>query len=821
MMRRVSHTRVGLASSLLILVGVMLLAGVGAIYLAEPAAATGGGCSGFCDCTPDQPITLGDTSAQNVDGVTFSLSWNQPASDYLGFTWTDPDPVGGEVRFAVQRHMPLRGWPWNLYWTDYVGATYDGGTYTVPSGWHIEWVKACGQFPKGKITIEKATTTAGGAAVSFPFSGGLGSFSLKGGDDKSFSNLSAATYTISEGALPGTWYFGSAACTLKGGEGPLSYSTGDGSVTVDLAAGQRVECTFTNHLRLLPNVTVVKKIDLDGDGIFESSALAGEFGFSLDGDAPVATDGSGQVLFSGVAGGDHGITESQLGFSRGTFAFKSGSGTNCTFNGDVATASVVAGKAGSDGGWCPFFCPPKPPTYPVDATCTFENGPEPGDLTIVKVATPEDDTPFQFSGTYAGGGVIATRAAYTFSFPLKDPSDNSELLKGSGDYTVTEGALPAGWRLDDITCEGTEAWSRDGSTLTVTVGDGDAVTCYFHNSGHGRIVVRKAVVTPGAPAASFGFNSSFAGGFSLADGGATAAIEVPAGVYSAAEVLTAGQVADGWSLASAYCNDGSGVNAIGVSPGETVTCTFENTYQAAPGYLKVVKVVEGGPAACADFSFHLDGNPAAAWDASCASTFELPAGSHHSVVETAAADYTVGYDNCSNVEIVAGETAVCTVTNTHEEPGPGTSLTIAKVERVGVGSEVAGASFDFTGDLGAFSLVSGASQPFDVAPGTYAVTEVLVDPWALELAPNGIVCTGAADGAVLYDQDTATVTVTLAEGDNAICTFHNYDSATLGPELPYTGSQPFTMPLLIAGLWAVLMGLGLGVWGLMRQTDKN
>src|SRR5207249_1264577 len=53
--------------------------------------------------------------------------------------------------------------------------------------------------------------------------------------------------------------------------------------------------------------------------------------------------------------GQHTITETQLVFTQGTYTFDSGSGTNCTFSGSTATATVASG------------------TTATDATCIFNN----------------------------------------------------------------------------------------------------------------------------------------------------------------------------------------------------------------------------------------------------------------------------------------------------------------------------------------------------------------------------------------------------------------------------------------------------------------
>lgn len=87
-------------------------------------------------------------------------------------------------------------------------------------------------------------------------------------------------------------------------------------------------------------------------------------------------------------------------------------------------------------------------------TCTFANSLEQverpkGSLTIVKEATPEDDTPFRFAGDFG-------------PFSLLDPSGASRTFTelDAGTYAVTELALPAGWQFDGVTCDGLECRPR-------------------------------------------------------------------------------------------------------------------------------------------------------------------------------------------------------------------------------------------------------------------------------------------------------------------------------------------------------------------------
>jgi hypothetical protein len=105
----------------------------------------------------------------------------------------------------------------------------------------------------------------------------------------------------------------------------------------------------------------------------------------------------------------------------------------------------------------------------------------------------------------------------------------------------------------------------------------------------GRIVVVKAfsvngvtigTLPAGVTSPSFGFTPSWGAGFGLKIGESNDSGDLVAGTYSVAESPT--EIVDGewkWQLVPTLttCSDGSPVNAIVVSEGETVTCTFVNT----------------------------------------------------------------------------------------------------------------------------------------------------------------------------------------------------------------------------------------------------
>ena len=131
------------------------------------------------------------------------------------------------------------------------------------------------------------------------------------------------------------------------------------------------------------------------------------------------------------------------------------------------------------------------------------------------------------------------------------------------------------------------------------------------------------------------------------------------GTYSVVETANASY------STSAVCSDGSPANAVVLSPGEIVTCTFTNTLQT--GTLIVNKTLvndNSGTKACADFSYTVDGGAAVPFESDCSNSQTVLAGSH-TVVESGVPieGYTTTYDNCTNVNVPAGGSATCTITN--------------------------------------------------------------------------------------------------------------------------------------------------------------
>lgn len=210
-----------------------------------------------------------------------------------------------------------------------------------------------------------------------------------------------------------------------------------------------------------------------------------------------------------------------------------------------------------------------------------------------KVIIRKETDPDAQTGTFGFTHNLQTDPAQTSTtFSLEDGQNKTftNVLIGTG-YTVTEDSLASGFDLSAIDCS-----ASTGVTPTTSLTDkrvsfdlddpDDIVDCTFTNRARGSIIIEK-VTTDGT--GTFAFTSATLGAFSLtttAPGtggkGSTTFNNLAPGSYAVAETEPAG-----WNLTSATCSDGSLPSAIGLTAGETVTCTFVNALER--GAIRIVK----------------------------------------------------------------------------------------------------------------------------------------------------------------------------------------------------------------------------------------
>ena len=284
---------------------------------------------------------------------------------------------------------------------------------------------------------------------------------------------------------------------------------------------------------------------------------------------------------------------------------------------------------------------------------------------------------------------------------------------------------------------------------------GDAVTCTYTNTQRGSILVEK--VTNGGDG-TFDFTGDL-GDFSLTTVSGLAQqtfSDLVPGTYDISETVPAG-----WTLDAAVCTGGQPASAVVLAPGASIKCDFVNT-KIPTGSITVEKqTLPDGDPTTFDFSGDVagtigDGGTITVPDllpGTYSATEALPAGWDLTDIscddDDSSGDIGTGV---ATFELAAGEDVTCTYTNTQRG-----SILVEKVTNGGDGT------FDFTGDLGDFSLttVSGlAQQTFsDLVPGTYDISETVPAGWTLDAA----VCTGGQPASA----------VVLAPGASIKCDFVN------------------------------------------------
>jgi hypothetical protein len=365
-------------------------------------------------------------------------------------------------------------------------------------------------------------------------------------------------------------------------------------------------------------------------------------------------------------------------------------------------------------------------------------------------------------------------------------------------YSITESTIPSGWSLSNVSCAGA-TWSTGQTAVTgINVGVGETKICTFTNTQIGSITIIK-VATPN-DLQDFTFSGNLPGAcasFTLDDdanvaGGNDTKLNqitcpIAAGSYNLSET-----VPTGWVQTSATCSDGSAINSIQVTAGESLTCTFVNTKQAK---LRIVKATnpDGNTT---DFEFTpTNWNGASTFtrrdnEGAFASAFLSPGSTEYTAVETVPSGWALTNREClltgtstaktftspSNgitVQLAAGEDVTCTFTNTKDgtltivkklsptnDPGK-FDLIIAGTTYQGAGN----AGFGHDGTTGAIAVTFGTVA---FSESAHAGTNASDYSTALECrnGSNQVVASNPTSGNTVGS-------VTVGAGDQITCTFTN------------------------------------------------
>jgi hypothetical protein len=327
---------------------------------------------------------------------------------------------------------------------------------------------------------------------------------------------------------------------------------------------------------------------------------------------------------------------------------------------------------------------------------------------------------------------------------------NDTVLFGTG-YTVTEDVLPSGWDFVDVNCGASSGVTPTivGATVTFDINsDSDVLDCTYTNRARGTIIVEK-ITDDGNGSFDFTSGTLTPSPFTLTTTAAGAGgkdsrtfADLATGTYDVAETVPAG-----WNLVSSSCSDGSDPASIGLSGGETVTCTFHDARER--GAIKITKTrkhaadgsgdhphagvtftVTGGELPAAGVTVVTDANGVACVDDLLLSSFD----GDYTVTETVPPGY-VSDDDQKTVEVTtedgcgdAGGEAEVSFHNT-----PLTDVTVS------VDSQVPG------GTASTISCVDSAAEETNGATGPNGDGSVTVEDLLPTHPDTTLVCTIVVD----------------------------------------------------------------------------
>jgi hypothetical protein len=361
---------------------------------------------------------------------------------------------------------------------------------------------------------------------------------------------------------------------------------------------------------------------------------------------------------------------------------------------------------------------------------------------IIRKQTDPDENPNTTLFGYTKSFSTDPATANTFSLTDDDSETFNNVLFGNG-YTVVEDVIPAGWDFVGVNCNASTGVtpSINGATVTFAIDNSaDILDCTYTNRARGTIIVEK-VTTSGTGSFDFTSGTLSPSPFTLTTTAAGQAGkdsrtfgDLAPGTYDVAETVPAG-----WNLTSASCSDGSDPASIGLSGGETVTCTFVNDREkgaieitktrkhAASGsgdhpHAGVTFTVTGGELPAAGVTVVTNAQGQACVDGLVLSSFA----GNYTVTETLPAGYVADGDLAKTVAVTTestcgdGNEATVSFSNT-----PLTDITVSVNSQVDGGTASTIDCDGVTASTGPNG--DGSLSRLNLQPGTYTCT-IVVDP---------------------------------------------------------------------------------------------
>lgn len=484
-------------------------------------------------------------------------------------------------------------------------------------------------------------------------------------------------------------------------------------------AGQTITCTFTNSK--LPTLTLEKTVITNNGG----TATKADFQGFING-----TEAEWDTAYT-LQPGSYTATESDFPNYQPSFW-----GTDCAEDGTLTLA------------------------YGDNKVCSITNDDVPPSLTLVKEVINDN-----------GGTAVNIDWVLTADGPISISGNGgaaSDSTFSAGGYILSESPGPAGYQASSWVCKG--AIQQDNQ---ITLGLGDSVICTITNDDITPTLTVTKILEPADDNGLFDLQIDVVTEKTDAgNGGTTNQTEVNAGDHSVSEVAgTNTNLSEYDAVIGGDCSpDGSVTLALA----ENKTCTITNTRH---GHVIVDKntdpiadptefpvIISGGIIHGATESTVTD-----AIDAD----FEVSPGTF-SVTENTPSGWQETSNTCTDLEVSAGETVTCEITNVKLG-----SITIIKDAQPNDEQD-----FEFNdGTLGSFTLdddgglgLSGSefenNRLFaDLLPGTYSFTENLPNEFWTQ---DSISCLNLDSQAAFIPEGIENgVEIDLLAGMNISCTFVN------------------------------------------------
>jgi hypothetical protein len=362
---------------------------------------------------------------------------------------------------------------------------------------------------------------------------------------------------------------------------------------------------------------------------------------------------------------------------------------------------------------------------------------------IIRKETNPDEAGNTTSFGYTKSFTTSPSSANTFNLTDDGSKSFTGVVQGSG-YTVDETTVGSGYVFDNVNCSASTGVTPtiNGSLVTFAIDSAsDILDCTYTNKAQGTIIVDK-ITDDGFGSFDFTSGSLTPSPFTLTTTAAGAAgkdsrtfSNLSPGTYDVAETVPAG-----WNLAGSSCSDGSNPATIGLSAGETVTCTFHDARErgailitktakhaaAASGEIAqsgVTFTVTGGSTPQGGTSGQTDAQGQLCIDNLVVSSLV----GNYTVKETVPAGYhVVGSDTQSGI-VVSESTCASGAAPVSFSNTPLTDLTISVDSQVDGGT----ASTIDCGDAGDPVSTNadgdGSKSKTDLEPGTYVCT-IVIDP---------------------------------------------------------------------------------------------